>query len=304
MIVNKGDIWILGNHKLLCENALNMDNYSLLLKNELADFVFTDPPYGIKITQWDKAIDIKEFIFLIDYFSKSDSFFAFTHQMPLMLDWLNILNKSAYKYKDHIIWVKRIATAIAQDIMRSHESLMIYKKGKPEYFKTKGKYSDVKVPGLTYEISTIDSIQRHISDLNLCIKTGERRVNKASKGHPSYNYMSIKGVLSAEEVNFTNVWSFLPHQVANKNNKINHPTVKPILLMERIIELCSNNNAIVLDPFLGSGSTLIACENINRKCYGMEINPQYCEEIINRWEKLTKQKAININESKVADASS
>ena len=73
-----------------------------------------------------------------------------------------------------------------------------------------------------------------------------------------------------------------------------HPTMKPIELIVNAILNSSLENMIVFDGFLGSGSTLIACEHTNRICYGMEIEPHYCSVIINRWQKYTNKKAIKI----------
>ena len=70
-----------------------------------------------------------------------------------------------------------------------------------------------------------------------------------------------------------------------------HPTMKPVALIERLIENSSRSGDIVLDLFGGSGTTLIACENKKRKCRMMELDPHYCEVIIKRWEKLTGRKA-------------
>ena len=70
-----------------------------------------------------------------------------------------------------------------------------------------------------------------------------------------------------------------------------HPTQKPINLMKWCLTNYSKENDIILDPFLGSGSTLIACEKTNRKCYGMEIDPIYCDVIVQRWENFTGRKA-------------
>lgn len=71
-----------------------------------------------------------------------------------------------------------------------------------------------------------------------------------------------------------------------------HPTMKPIKLLARLIRNSSAENDIVLDQFGGSGSTLIACEQLNRACYTMELDPKYCDVIIKRWETLTGKKAI------------
>jgi site-specific DNA-methyltransferase (adenine-specific) len=73
-----------------------------------------------------------------------------------------------------------------------------------------------------------------------------------------------------------------------------HPTMKPIKLMARLIQNSSRKNEKVLDLFGGSGSTLIACEQLDRVCYMMELDPAYCDVIIDRWEKLTGNKAEKI----------
>ena len=74
-----------------------------------------------------------------------------------------------------------------------------------------------------------------------------------------------------------------------------HPTMKPIALCCKAIENSSKKEDIVLDLFGGSGSTLIACEQLNRNCYMMELDPKYVDVIIDRWEKFTGEKAIKIN---------
>lgn len=73
-----------------------------------------------------------------------------------------------------------------------------------------------------------------------------------------------------------------------------HPTMKPVKLLGRLIRNSTRQGDTVLDPFSGSGSTLIACEQLNRVCYAMELDPRYCDVIIERWEKLTGQKAVKL----------
>ena len=74
----------------------------------------------------------------------------------------------------------------------------------------------------------------------------------------------------------------------------NHPTPKPIQLIEIAIKNSSTKNDVIMDSFLGSGSTLIACEKTNRICYGMELDTKYCDVIIERWEQFTGQKATKL----------
>ena len=71
-----------------------------------------------------------------------------------------------------------------------------------------------------------------------------------------------------------------------------HPTMKPIDLITNQLQIASNKNSLVVDLFLGSGSTLIACEKTGRRCYGMELDEHYCSVIIKRWEEFTGEKAV------------
>jgi len=89
--------------------------------------------------------------------------------------------------------------------------------------------------------------------------------------------------------NMTDVWEYAS---VSGEERLGHATPKPLAMIERCIRSSSEENAIVIEPFLGSGTTLIAAEKTNRKCYGMEISPKYCDVIIQRWENATGQKAV------------
>lgn len=89
--------------------------------------------------------------------------------------------------------------------------------------------------------------------------------------------------------NLTTIW-----RVDRPSASREHPTMKPVALVTLAVQNSTKGEDIVLDPFLGSGTTLIACEQLGRTCYGMEISPQYCQVIIDRWEKLTGQKAEKV----------
>lgn len=86
-------------------------------------------------------------------------------------------------------------------------------------------------------------------------------------------------------------------EVSPLNSQLdNHKACFPVELPYRAIKIMSSsNNDIIADPFLGSGSTMVACEKLNRICYGMELDPVYCDVVIKRFELLTGQKAIKIN---------
>ena len=84
------------------------------------------------------------------------------------------------------------------------------------------------------------------------------------------------------------IWEF-----PKPSRSLQHPTMKPVALCIRAIINSSENNWIVSDPFLGSGTTLIAAEQLNRKCYGLEISPAYCDVIVQRWQTFTGKEAVN-----------
>ena len=96
----------------------------------------------------------------------------------------------------------------------------------------------------------------------------------------------------------TNVWNYpsaitMSRQRGGENVLAMHPTVKPIALIADAILDCTERGNIVIDCFLGSGTTLLACERVGRKCYGMELDPKYVVLAIRRWQTLTGEKAIN-----------
>jgi len=101
------------------------------------------------------------------------------------------------------------------------------------------------------------------------------------------------GKLFTVERDLDNVW-----EITRPKSSILHPTMKPVELIERAILHASHRGGIVCDPFLGSGTTIIAAEKTNRICYGMEIDPHYCDVIIQRWENYTGQKAKLIEQKK------
>ena len=124
---------------------------------------------------------------------------------------------------------------------------------------------------------------------------------KAEKGADHNNFSDVELVWTNLKQKscpiYRHLWSGLLRE-GDRNVELKdrvHPTQKPVGLIAAILSDHSNPGALCLDPFLGSGTTLIACEQLGRTCYGMEISPQYCQVIIDRWEKLTGQKAEKID---------
>ena len=107
-------------------------------------------------------------------------------------------------------------------------------------------------------------------------------------------YYSTRAYFDNTHDNMNNVWHFDKTSGAEREEARGHATPKPIALCSRAIKSSSKEKELVLDLFGGSGSTLIACEQLNRKCFMMELDEHYCDVIITRWEKLTGKKAERI----------
>lgn len=256
------------------------------------DAIITDPPYGILKHKIETGIDIKLFMKESNRVLKDGGFLAFFGQMPTLNNWMNEAN-ACLKYRDHISWVKRKYSGVYHPIIRGHESVMIYNKGGgvSNYFTTKGRYSDVKIPGVRFDVITIDGIMSYVNKLHRKLNTGKESYHNTgkrtinSKAHEGFDGAKIKSATN-EFCNFTNVWSFMPQnnikQDGMDENNIKHPTVKPTLLVNRLVELLTDKGMVVLDPFIGSGTTAISCVSMGRDYIGIEIDKEYYDLSVKR----------------------
>jgi DNA modification methylase len=247
-ITKRGDLWLLGKHRVLCGDATIKADVDRLMGDKRADMVFTDPPYGIDYqSRGDtlkgdtlkgdtlKGDTLKEMPVLLDgafpllyEYSKTGGVAYVWHtdqKEDVDIIFKNKFIEAGFFLGGKIIWVKNVASMGWNDYRYKYEPCLYGWKGKHKF------YGD--------------------------------RTN-------------------------TNVW-----EVARDNvNDYKHPTQKPVELGVKAINNSTKNNEIVIDFFLGSGSTLIACEKTNRICYGMEIDEHYCDVIVKRWEEYTGKKAI------------
>ncbi len=234
-ITKEGDLWILGEHRVLCGDATEKIDVDLLMKGQKADMVFTDPPYGVDYDGGSKKREkLKDDHIGTNIYSKVIPIIS-EYCLGACYTWFAGTNpfdlyNSVNEYGDiHslIIWVKNNSTFnMSIHYKQKHEPCL--------YWKPK---------------------------------------NKTLKWSGNNDQDTV--------------WNFN----RESKNKL-HPTQKPV---ELALKAISNHDAdIVMDLFLGSGSTLIAAEKTNRKCYGMELDPHYCDIIVKRWEDFTGKKAERI----------
>ena len=194
--------------------------------------------------------------------------------------------ESGLKYKDHVIWVKRnVSFGGDFKINRTHEDIAIFFNQRGEYFKSKGYYEDIAIPKTMDGLYSVMQVESHFKEQRKSLSgentAGTWKHNTVDSVHKrSGSLVNLVKDIGRVESDFTNVWSFLPANKTSLGKGIPHPTVKPILLLERLIELLTPEPTAdfvptVLDPFAGSGTTAVACQNLNRNFIAMELHEEY-----------------------------
>lgn len=232
-----GDLWQLGNHRLICGDSTDHAVIDRLMNGVKADMVFTDPPYGYNYqsnmrTQSEKFNVLENDDKILDFFpnllGRVKGFVMICTTWKVLDKWLPLF-KQYFDLSNMIIWDKG-----------------------------GGGIGDLKHTFSTdYEVI-------------LCANNGAE----------------------IREKRIGSVWS-----IGKDNaNDYEHPTQKPVELSANAIRHTTDKGEVILDCFGGSGSTLIACEQLNRKCYMCELDEKYCDVIIQRWENLTGGKAVCLSE--------
>jgi len=237
-ITKPGDLWILGEHRLLCGDSTRAENISELMNSNKASAIISDPPYGVSYVGKTKSAlpvhnDGEETLLPLLTSSLGLAFencldglcwYIAAPPGPQFYDFATVLKKLGV-WRQTLVWAKNSLVMGHSDYHYQHEAIFYgWKPGGPH------------------------------------------------KQPPDRKQ--------------TTLWQY-DRPTASRE----HPTMKPIGLFAKMIENSSVVGTLIYDPFLGSGTTLIAAEQLGRKCYGMEISPAYCDVIVHRWEKLTGNKA-------------
>lgn len=262
-----GDIWQLGDHRLMCGDSTDLETVKSLMGGAKADLVFTDPPYGTTGIVWDKPIDMKLMFDIFIKCAKEKANIILTGAQPFVTDVINC-KREMFRYE--IIWKKTQASGFFSanhQPLRIHENILVFGKGRGSYNPIK------KVVGKG---------------------TGRVRIQSANRsqhyhGNHESSYVDDGTRYPTSVIEFSNWNGAL---FGNVEKAVVHPTQKPVELVAYILETYSNQKELVIDFFGGSGTTLIAAEQLDRKCYMMELDPHYCDIIIARWEKLTGKEAV------------
>ena len=276
LIVAPGEIWELGDHRLMCGDSTESEDVAKLMEGAAADLLLTDPPYNVGLGVGDTpevakkrhrrtdglkiendAMEASEFEdFLVAAFSNAAkymkpgaayySWYASTSQKSFQ----TALERSGLPPHQILIWIKQSLVLGRQDYQWRHEPCFYgWKEGGPHYF--------IDARSLTTVTDDLDALTK--DQLIERIKEMSSITTAIYEDKPSRSEL--------------------------------HPTMKPLGLFKKQVRNSSKEGDLVLDLFGGSGTTLIACEEMNRRCFMMEYDPTYASAIIQRWETDTGFKA-------------
>jgi DNA modification methylase len=233
-----GDLFEIGEHRLLCGDSTDSDQVAKLMNGQKADMVFTDPPYGMayESNAWDsKKSEVKQ--------KRTDTQIMNDEDTNVGQDALNLIPLFLNNDRHFYIWCRwdcfNDFKEVCQNIGKI-KSVVVWDKGGPGLGDLKGSYGD--------------------SEWAIFGMIGRRELKERQNGVWQVNRM--------------------------KGLQMQHPTQKPLEICERGINNSTNQNELILDLFLGSGSTMVASHQLKRRCYGMELDPKYCQVIVDRMIKL------------------
>ena len=352
-----GDLFEIGEHRLLCGDSTDSDQVAKLMNGEKADMAHNDPPYGMKKENEGVLNDNLNYTDLLDfnrewidtqfmYLKENGSWYCWGIDEPLMDIYSEILKPyivdQKATFRNLITWDKGNGQGQNSENTRSYaiadEKCLFVMMGVQGFNNNQDNYFDkweiIRVY-LEQEIKKLNESDGKIATA-LGYKDG-RTVNhwwsksqwslptesnyyalreySKSKNIEAFKkeyeeikkeyeeikkeYYSTRAYFNNTHDNFNNVWKFERH--LRNGSEGGHATPKPIPLCERAIKSSCPENGLVLDVFLGSGSTMVASHQLKRKCYGMELDPKYCQVIIDRMKKLDPNLIIKRNGELIRD---
>jgi DNA modification methylase len=354
--VKAGEVWQLGEHRLMCGDSTDADAVAKLMNGERADLVFTDPPYGMKKESEGVLNDNLNFDDLLEFNKRwipltfanlkdNGSWYCWGIDEPLMDIYSNILRpmqkRNEITFRNLITWDKKHGQGQNSEGFRMYpiadEKCLFVMTGVQDFSTNADNYFEKWEPIRIYLKEQRDAMKWSNGDMKRMVghsetsgchwfdksqwmfpteeeyRTWQKYAEgkaftrpyedirkefdaiKAEEDKRRHEWQSTRAYFNNTHDNMNNVWHF-DRTSAEEREGLDHATPKPLALCARGIKTSSRDGEIVLDVFGGSGSTMIACEQLGRKCRMMELDPHYCTIIIARWEKLTGQKAIKLNQ--------
>jgi DNA modification methylase len=271
-VTRLGDVWQLGRHRIICADALDPASYLAVIHDDRADLVFTDPPFNVRVdghVSGKGKVRHREFPMASGEMSDAE-FRGFLGKT---------ITRLQSNCRDGALLYICMDWRHTADLLAAGEGAACELQNLCVWVKSNG---------------GMGSFYRSQHELVFVFKSGAA----------SYRNNIQLGRFGR---NRTNVWNYpspsaFGRSVEEDHLGALHPTVKPIAMVADAILDCTARGEIVLDPFLGSGTTLLAAERVGRKCRAIELDPLYVDVAIRRWQQLTGDQAIRVSDGKSFDA--
>lgn len=278
-----GDVWVLGNHRLVCGDSTSRDAYTLLLGGgEHVSMVWTDPPYNVdyrgqagkikndkmKITAFYKFLRSAFGCMFENLINGGAIYVAHADASDLGLTFRQAYLDAGFKLSSCLIWRKNRLIISRADYHPQHESILYGWKptGAHRWFGDRKK-------------TTIQEL------------FGEEMIAKVDDDTYQLRIGEVSYLITGENIRITEAETSVILAESPVKSDL-HPTMKPVALIEKMLFNSSKSGELVLDPFGGSGSTLIACEKIGRRARLVELDEKFCDVIVKRWQDFTGCEAI------------
>ena len=285
-----GDLWQLGKHRLLCGSSTEQKDVDKLLGEAHSRLLFTSPPYSdMREYNGNKDLSVENISTFIDRYKKYADIQAVNlgiqrkkHEIvQYWNEYIDVAKQCGLKLLAWNVWDKMMCGAVGQQsamVPIRHEWIFVFgeKPAKVNLTWTK-KESSIYANGGKRKVRQADGSMK-----------------ETTKGVTNKAYKKMESVVDIPEQ--TSLESVTKQVSECGKIRSEHPATFPVFLPCEYIVAFTDKDDIVIEPFCGSGTTLIACEQLDRACYGMELDPKYCDVIIKRWETLTGEKAVLIND--------
>jgi DNA modification methylase len=260
-VARRGDLWVLGDHRLGCGDALDAQSYAKVLGTDKADMMFADPPYNVPVEGHVSGLGLVQHV---DFAMASGELSSAEFQAFLRTS----LGHAASQSIDGAIHYVCMDWRHQREIIAAGEEV----------------YSELKNLCVWNKTNAgMGSLYRSKHEFIFVFKVGKgAHINNVALGRYGRHR--------------TNVWDYVSQNALNgtaKSKLALHPTVKPVAMIADAMCDCSNRGGLILDPFGGAGTTLIAAERTGRRARVIELNPIFVDVSIERWQRLTGRTALH-----------
>jgi len=287
-VTQPGDLWLLGDHRVLCGDSTKAEDVARVMVGESVNVAITSPPYASQrdydTSSGFKPVSPDNYVIWFEPVQKN-----ILHHLAGDGSWfLNI--KEHCEDGQRVLYVKDLVIAHVREWGWSFIDEFVWRHGgTPKGVKRRFKNAFEPVfqfaPG-RYKFFP-DAVKRHSAN----VPKGDGSIVTRSYDKQGVEGAFAKALRGEDRGSPGLAYPSNCLSLGHNHDALGHAAVYPVTLPTFFIKAYSEQKDLIYDPFLGSGTTLIAAEQLNRKCYGIEISPAYCDVIVDRWEKLTGKKA-------------